>query len=230
LRRIFVPVLMYHYISDSMPTDDPIRANLTVTADVFEEQLDSLQRGGYEAITTNELLRALRYGDPLPQKPILLTFDDGHAEHLGQVLPLLQRYGFSGTFFVITGFSDNEDPAHLSWPQVRRLADAGMEVASHTRTHTRLARLSYEKIVYELLGSQEAIDAQIGLMTKAIAYPIGSYDLALIHIMRTSEYDLGFSTKYGAYHDTTTMYHLPRIRVTNEVSGPDLVRIIESAR
>ncbi|NJL57350.1 polysaccharide deacetylase family protein [bacterium] len=79
-----------------------------------------LQSEGYSTISLYALDRALLTGTPLPRKPIVLTFDDGHIDHYAHVFPLLREYGFTGTFFIITGKADRAVPDYLSWGKFRK--------------------------------------------------------------------------------------------------------------
>ncbi|NIV37881.1 MAG: polysaccharide deacetylase family protein, partial [Anaerolineae bacterium] len=90
------------------------RRDLSVSPRDFEEQLAYLQQEGYESITLNDLALHLTRGKPLPPKPIILTFDDGYANAYTEAFPLLQQYGFAGTFFVISEPVDAGDPNFLS--------------------------------------------------------------------------------------------------------------------
>src|SRR5690606_1856222 len=135
MRRIHVPILMYHYVSPLPPDADDIRRDLTVLPDVFERQLVYLANEGYQTISLYQLYDALMNGAPLPPKPIILTFDDGYIDHYQYVFPALQRHGMTGTFFVITGRTDSNDPAYMSWAQINEMARAGMSMEPHTKYH-----------------------------------------------------------------------------------------------
>ena len=109
-----VPVLMYHYVSALPPNPDGIRRDLTVSPENFEAQLQYLAEAGYHAITLTDLALHLTQGYPLPEKPIILTFDDGYSDAYKVVFPLLLDYGFTATFFVLA------TPAHFEYASARR--------------------------------------------------------------------------------------------------------------
>lgn len=229
LRRIFAPVLMYHYISELPEDADDIRIELTVRPEQFDQHLRYLAESGYESITSQELLHALQFGAILPERPVILTFDDGHLDHYVHALPILQRHGFSGTFFIITQFADESRPEHLNWAQIQALAQAGMSIESHTKTHADLRNRSYDFLVYELLGSIESIQAHINARVSSLAYPIGRYDENVLHIVRNTPIQIAFTTRNGAYHTSDRLLELPRLRVSHHTSVNGLAALIQSA-
>ena len=80
---------------------------------------------------------------PVPDKVVVLTFDDGVASHATFVAPLLKKYGFGGTFFVCEFPPDFEDKTkYMTWEQIQQLDKAGFEVANHTRNHTHVTKMS----------------------------------------------------------------------------------------
>src|SRR5262249_36809207 len=104
-RTSAVPILMYHYIS-GVPTNDPnpvLRQSLSVSPELFNQQLDYLKQQGFHSVTLNQLINALYYGFSLPSKPIILTFDDGYLDGYTAAYPALKAHGFSGVFYIITG-------------------------------------------------------------------------------------------------------------------------------
>src|ERR1044071_8171708 len=81
--------------------------------------------------------------EPVPDKLVVLTFDDAVASHYAVVRPLLQRYGFGATFFITEGFSfltNKQD--YLTWDQIRELHKDGFEIGNHTRAHLAVTQRS----------------------------------------------------------------------------------------
>ncbi|MBV9229997.1 MAG: polysaccharide deacetylase family protein, partial [Chloroflexi bacterium] len=129
---IKVPILMYHYISE-VPANDPnpvLRRSLSVSPQVFNQQLDYLKQQGFHSITFNQLMNALYYGAPLPSKPIIFTFDDGYLDAYTTAYPALKAHGFSGMFYIITGKVGWQ--GQMSWGQMREMLANGMQMGSHT--------------------------------------------------------------------------------------------------
>ncbi|NJL54791.1 polysaccharide deacetylase family protein [bacterium] len=171
LRRIDVPILMYHYVSDPPPDADTIRQELSVSPDRFRSHLQALIDAGYSAISLYDLYYALMQGRPLPVRPVVLTFDDGHIDHYSVVYPMLREFDLIGTFFIITGRADQNDPAHLSWAQIREMAASGMSMEAHSKTHSDLRNRDFDFLVYEILGSLESLSTHTGRPAAMFAYP-----------------------------------------------------------
>jgi len=137
-----IPFLMYHVIhrpgdaADSQKEDPVYRVSL----EEFDRQLAYLRRGGFQTITLSEFVAWHRYDDPLPEKPVVLTFDDGHPSHLELVLPRLTQYGFRGIFAIVAGWVGT--PRSIPAEGLRALQSAGMEVISHGMHHAPLVDLS----------------------------------------------------------------------------------------
>ena len=104
-----VPILMYHYISQPPADADIYRVDLSVTPDNFRQQLAWLRDNGYTAIDYDDLSTAIVGMAELPEKPVLLTFDDGYLDNYTQAFPILQRHGLNATFYVTTNCIDNRE-------------------------------------------------------------------------------------------------------------------------
>ena len=217
LRRIRVPVLMYHYVSPLPPDADWLRRGLTVWPEAFREQLTWLREAGYHSISLDQLNQALTLGAPLPPKPVILSFDDGHREHYSIVLPLLQEAGFTATFFIIIDRAEMRDPEHMNREQVVAMATAGMEVASHSRSHSDLAGRDRDQLVYELLGSRESLEAWTGAAPVALSWPFGSYDSLALQLAEEAGYGMAVSTRAGVFHSSSERFDLPRLRVDGDM-------------
>lgn len=225
-RRIHVPILMYHYVG-SLPEDaDDIRVNLTVAAETFEEHLQYLAAQGYTTITLQQLIDALHWGAALPPKPIILTFDDGHLDHFVHVLPALQRHGFIGTFFIVTGFADRNLPQYMSWAQIQHLNQAGMEIAAHTKDHIDLRERDVATLTYQVVGSQQSLEAHLGLPILSFSYPVGNYDEATLRLVESTTIEAAVTTRPGALHTSTDPLLLPRLRVSNGTGVPGLAQLL----
>lgn len=178
-----VIALCYHAISAEW------ESVLSVTPARFEEQLRLLADRGYSGVTFSE---AVLEENRSPQ--VAITFDDGYASTAEIALPILERMGMRATVFVPTDFMDAEGPMSwkgveqwavgqqsadlrpLSWEQIRRLADAGWEVGSHSTRHDRLPELGDAELAEALRRSREELEARLGRPCLSIAYPYGAYD------------------------------------------------------
>jgi len=162
VRTAHVPILMYHYISVPPADADIYRLDLSVTPANFETQLAWLRSEGYEGISLTQLVYHLALGWPLPEKPVILTFDDGYRDNYINAFPLLVQYGYVGTFFLHTKPIDEDDPAYLTWGMVGRMHRAGMDMQAHGYRPRDLSGKSVNFLVYEIVGAKEAIEARTG--------------------------------------------------------------------
>lgn len=226
LRRIAVPILMYHYVSDLPEEADDIRIGLTVSPQQFEDHLIYLTENGYTSISLYEISSAINTGTPLPPKPVVLTFDDGYIDHYTHVYPLLKQYGFSGTFFVITSKADNAEVGYLTWDQIKEMAVSGMFIEAHTKTHPDLRERTREFLIYQILGSIESIRIHTQYPADGFAYPVGRYDASVLEIMREIGVEVAVTTEPGKLHTSSNLLELQRLRITGGMGAQGLHQLL----
>jgi peptidoglycan/xylan/chitin deacetylase (PgdA/CDA1 family) len=166
-----VPVLCYHQLRELEPDDGEYSRSITFPPATFRAQLEAVRDGGRTPIRAAALLDHLEFGTPLPEKPVLLTFDDGSAGHATVALPLLQELGFPGVFFPMTVVLDK--PNWLSRDDLRRLDAAGMEIGAHTWDHQRLDRLPDDQWHTQLDEPAATLAEVLGRPVDVMAYPFG---------------------------------------------------------
>jgi peptidoglycan/xylan/chitin deacetylase (PgdA/CDA1 family) len=225
-RSARVPILMYHYLSTPPAGADIYRQDLSVTPANFARQLDRLQEAGYTTIHMTDLLLHLNQGDPLPEKPVIITFDDGYRDNYLNAFPLLQERGMTATFFIVTDFIDEERPEYLSWDMVREMYAAGMEIESHGRNHASLKGRDADYLVWQALGSLETIEYELGVRPRFISYPAGEFDQKTLEIFQSAHYWAGLTTRQGATHQSDDLFRLKRVRVRGAHSADDLLQIL----
>jgi peptidoglycan/xylan/chitin deacetylase (PgdA/CDA1 family) len=215
---------MYHYVSDPPSGANVIRRDLSVSPGKFEAQLRYLKQAGYEAVTLNDLVLHLTVGKSLPSKPIILTFDDAYRDAYVHAFPLLRRYGFVGTFFLVSAPVDANNPDFLSWDQVKEMHAAGMRFEPHSYDHPDMRSRSFDFVVFQVLAPKEAIEERTGEPCRFFAYPSGRYDQFVIDVLRSAGFWGGVLTEQGATHGLNDLFTLHRVRVKG---GDDLDRFIE---
>jgi peptidoglycan/xylan/chitin deacetylase (PgdA/CDA1 family) len=222
IRDAKVPILMYHYISEPPVGADEIRKNLTISPGVFEAHLQYLLNNGYRTISLHQLTLHLTRGEPLPEKPIILTFDDGYRDNYENAFPLLKQYGFTGTFFLLTNFVDEGRTAYLTWDQVKELAAAGNEIGAHSRDHPDLRGRDSDFLVWQILGSKEAIQNGAGITPRFFSYPSGKYDENVIAILASAHYWGAVTVKQGVHQSSDAPFELQRIRIHGHYGTDEL--------
>ena len=217
-----VPILMYHYISTPPDETDKVRVDLSVTPANFEAQMKYLATEGYHPITLAMLAENLISGTKLPSKPIVLTFDDGYLDNYQYALPILKKYHFVGTFFIITGFADDARAGYMNWDQIEELAIEGNEIGSHTINHLDLRSKSRATLNTEIVSSKLTIESRIGVTVKSFCYPAGKYDRNTLDVVRAADYLVAVATDtQGVIQSVDNIYELKRIRVRGTYSVTD---------
>ena len=221
MRQMQVPVLMYHSISFPPPDSDTIRLDLSVTPPAFDEQMKFLLSSGYHTVRVSDLLDHLLHGAPLPEKPIVLTFDDGYADNYKAAFPILEKYGMTATFYIIAKFTEDQRPGYVTWDQLREMANAGMEVGSHSIDHLDLRGKSIAFLTNQIAGSKQIIESRLGRTVKTFSYPSGEYDANSISVLRANGY-LGAVTEIqGVQQTSDNVFELRRVRVRGRYSLTD---------
>ncbi len=217
---------MYHHVEIPARGADDVRKDLSVAPAAFEEQLSYLKEQGYEGITLDDLALYLTVGKPLPPKPVILTFDDGYRDAYTHAFPLLQRYGFVGTFFVVTKPLDESNPDWLSWDQVKEMHAAGMVFEPHSYDHPDMRRRTVDFLTYEILASKQAVEARTGEPCRFFAYPSGRYDARVIQVLRSADFWGAVLTEQGATHRAGDLFELTRVRVRGGESLDTFVQVL----
>ena len=225
-RTVQVPILMYHRVQNPPQNADAIRRDLSISPQNFEDQLRYLKRQGYESITLNDLVLHITRGIELPSKPIILTFDDGYAESYTNAFPLLRRYGFSGTFFLISSMLDQNDPEFLSWTQVEEMYAAGMRFEAHSYNHPDMRNRGFDFLVFQVLAPKEAIETRTGEPCRFFAFPSGRYDDYAIAVLRSAGYWGAVITEQGTTHSAEDLFTLNRVRVHGEDTLDTFIRTL----
>ena len=207
-----VPVLMYHSISSKY---DP---NFCVPAKEFEQEMRYLRENNYHSVSPTELRAALAGDAPLPENPVLITFDDGFGDNYVAAWPILKKYGFRATFFIVTGEVGSYS---IDWPQLRELADAGNTIGSHTVRHCDLTKLSEAQQRAEIFNSKAALEKQLSTPVTAFCIPYGKYNKTTLRLLREAGYDISFTTNSGRVCIGDDIYTLHRVHM---VGGTALTR------
>ncbi len=222
-----VPILMYHYVSEPPPDSDIYRVDLSVAPESFRRQMAYLKDNGYTPVDFDELSTAIVAQTELPEKPILLTFDDGYLDSYETVYPILQAYGFKGTFFIITEFVDAGREGYMTWPMIEEMAQAGQRFESHSRTHPDLTTKSRDGHIREILGAQETLAAHVGYRPRYFCYPGGTYNEETIQMLRELDYWGAVTTENGSWHGFDDRFEWPRVRMRNTTTIEEFQRLID---
>jgi peptidoglycan/xylan/chitin deacetylase (PgdA/CDA1 family) len=228
--RPSVPILTYHSVSEAAD-------GFTVAPQSFAGQLDALRQAGFQTITFREWLAHEDKGAALPPHPIILTFDDGYEDAYSTVLPALRSRGMRACFFINTAVvaadaarrearpEDGTTRRYLVWPEVRALADAGMELGSHGATHARLPDLDRSGVVAELRSSKERLETGIGRPIDVFAYPYNSVRRWIEPLVREEGYRAAVA---GVAHGSADRFALYRTGVYRDTTPDALLGILRA--
>ncbi len=207
-----VPVLMYHCIRVNPWPTDKVGFGLSVTPYDFAQQMDYLETHGYHTITLDQLGANLLYKIKLPQKPIVITFDDGYEDAYTAAYPILKERSMQGVVFVITNFVGLTP--YLTWDQISEMQQSGIfTFASHTLNHSSLPALTNSNVLTELTQSKKVLENHLGSPVNWIAYPYGDVNDRVAKLTQQARYLGAFGTKSGTYESIDTLFTEPRIRV-----------------
>lgn len=212
-----VPILMYHYISVPPDGANKYRVNLSVEPDRFRAQMQYLADSGYTTIDLYDLSRAITNKEELPDKPIILTFDDGYKDIYENAWPIMQEFGFTGTFFIPTEFIDIGYKPYMTWEMLEELAAAGNRLEPHSRSHPDLRGLSRDALIWQMLGPQETIAAHTGANPRFFSYPSGQYDENTIQLLKELDFWGAVTTQGGAWHGFKDRYEWTRVRIWHDM-------------
>lgn len=224
-----VPILMYHYISEPPEDADEYRTDLSVPPQRFRQQLQYLKDNGFTTVDLYDLSLAVTARKALPEKPVILTFDDGYLDNYENAFPLLREFGFSGTFFIVTEFVDSGVPGYMTWPMIEEMAQAGMRIENHSRTHADMSEQSRDSLVWQIQGAQETLTAHLGYTPRFFCYPGGRYDEDTIAMLEELDMWGAVTTAGGKWHRFDERYEWSRLRMRYTTDMPTFATLVEPA-
>lgn len=228
-----VPILMYHSVSETPPR---ATRRLSVHPDAFEAQVATLVRQGFTTLTFEQLGAALDARTPLPERSVVLTFDDGYADFHEHALPRLESRGLTATVFVTTGWLDDAgdqsagEPLDrmLSWKQVREIAGAGVEIGAHSHSHPQLDQIPGPALREELHHSKALLENGIGGPVQSLAYPFGYSSRRVRAEVAASGYRYAAAVGNSIGGPQSDRLELPRLTVRRSTGPEAFDRIIHA--
>jgi peptidoglycan/xylan/chitin deacetylase (PgdA/CDA1 family) len=212
-----VPVLMYHVIAS--PPSSAQLPELYVDPKDFDKQMEWLRGQGYQGVSLNQVYDAWFKGGKLPEKPVVVSFDDGYRSQYVYARPELRKLGWPGVLSAISG-RIGQPNAELSDAMVESFINDGWELDSHTIHHLDVSTLSGAQLQTEVAGSRRMLQQRFHQPVNFFCYPSGRYDDQAIAAVRAAGY-LGATTTNEGLASKDEMYTLKRIRVdgSDGVSG-----------
>jgi len=212
-----VPILIYHHIRDFSAKDSTNDKTFIVPAVDFSKQLEYLKNEGFESILFKDLIDYFNGDFSMPDKPVIISFDDGLKNQFNNAFPLLVENGFKATFFIFTN-PIGKNSNYMNWEEVNQLHDAGMEIGVHGHYHLFLDRISQEELEKEIVLSRQIIEDNINSEVSVIAYPFGSYNEDAINKLKGKGYLAARGITNGVFHTKDDMFKLKGYFITDNFS------------
>ncbi len=230
-----VPVLMYHRIGDA---HNDWERKYCVSPERFVAHMRALADRGYRACSIGEFIDWLNGAIQLPDRSLLITFDDGFLGVLEHAVPALNRHNWPAVMFLVSGligkrdiWCHNENPSGQTYPliglkEIETLRANRFSFFSHSRSHADLSRLDDQELENELRGSREDLENLLGAPVPYFAYPYGRYNEHVLDKVKAAGYKAAFSVHPGFNRPGMDLFRIRRIDVFGTDSPAQLLRKI----
>lgn len=209
-----VPVLMYHHIQPLQVASLLGHAPLTVDSTIFENQMIYLNDHGYTALSADDLVNALKHKQQLPEKPVMITIDDGYDDNYTYAYMTAKKQHMIMNFMIPTQLIGK--PGYMNWDHLREMhVNEYARIYNHTATHAPLGYILKNQIHQELATSKDDFKRELNYMTDIFTYPYGSYTPIAIDVLKEDDFNAAFTTEDGQTHCLSNIMQLPRKRIGN---------------
>lgn len=223
-----IPMLLYHDIQQEYTPD---KAVITITPQRFEEHISALLNSGYTPVSFEDIYNASKGNFIMPQKPVVISFDDGYLTNYDYAFPVIQKYGAKATIFVVAstvGYSEGENP-HFTWEQAKIMLQSGLvSIQSHTYSHADLTTLDKFSLIRELRLSKYVTEKNLGTSCDVLAFPYGEYDQYVVDVARDAGYKVLAQVGETGINSVADVNTKPFVRITayGSWTGEELVMMI----
>ena len=229
-----IPILMYHSISQSA---NPKFKQFSVSPTLFAGHMAYLCQHGYTTLTVTQFIQMRVQGkDRLPERPVILTFDDGFADFFTEALPVLKYYGFVATLYIATAFINGTsrwmqhegESTHsmLTWDQLLEINKCGIEIGAHSHSHHQLDILPLSLARDEIVRCKRLLEDKLSQEVLSFAYQHGYHSAAIQRLVREAGYTSACAVKYEMSTETTDAFALARLKVSADTSVDALAALL----
>lgn len=228
---IKIPILLYHNFVATVPDEDPDNFNYINTPQSFEENIKVILENGYTIISMKELDDAYNLKSELPDKPILITFDDGYYSNYEYIYPILKKYNVKASIFIVTDNIGKEIDGikYLGWNECLEMQESGLvEIFSHSKRHIFYNKFPARQIRDDVNESYKIIEEKLEYKKlKVFAYPYGAYTKETVNALKNNGidmqvYDIGINN----FKNFNKSY-IKRINIPCEMTGKEIIEEIE---
>lgn len=220
-----IPILLYHSIAADVA---PGYSRWAIHPEMFAVQMAYLQSRCYTPLTVSQFVQALTRTDyHLPERPIIITFDDGLGDFYTGALPVLRECNFAATLYITTGFVGGTSRwlyregeggrAMLTWSQITEINHSGIECGAHSHSHLQLDTLSPAAARDEIVRCKTELEQHLGQRVETFAYPHGYYSSFVRQLVQQAGYSSACAVKHAMSAITDDRFALARIMMTNEI-------------
>lgn len=217
-----IPVLCYHSVNPNS-TNEAI-----ITPSLLKEHLLYIKDCGYTTLSLSKFYDNILHNSQVPEKSILITFDDGYMDNYYYAFPILKELNMTATIFCITNSLDGK--YYLSQAAIKSMCDYGIDIGCHTFSHPKLSSLSLDSQISEIENSKNSLEKITNKKITAIAYPFGNYDKNTILAAKHCGYTMAFTTNNGFAKYSNDVYKLNRICIGSQCSVKHLKLLLNEKK
>lgn len=216
--EVFVPILLYHHILNHEAENI-----YTVTVTDFRKQMNYLIENGFTSITTKELVNAILEGGNLPQKPVIITFDDGNENIYLHAFPIMEELGLTGTLYLISNRLTAS--GFLSVDKLNEMIIKGWEVGSHGNTHVDLVAQP-DTLRTEIGDSKKKLEESLNTEIASFAYPYGKANSLTKDWVKRIGYSSAMGLGISNFHNENEIWYLSRRQVDSNTTLVDFIQLL----
>lgn len=230
-----IPILLYHGVAQAV---SPKFKHWNVPPELFTRHMQVLQDAGYAPLTVTRLAHAMDgSGAGLPERPVVITFDDALVDFMTGAFPTLEKMGFPATLYVPTAYvgktsrwleSEGEgNRPVMDWAQLGEALSAGIEIGAHSHTHPQMDTLSLEAARDEVELPKRLLEQHLGYPVESFAYPHGYYSPAVRRLVREAGYTSAVGVKDAMSSLEDDRFALARIIISPDVDTDTFTRWLQ---
>lgn len=215
-------IILYHHVAEDTP------ASTSISPADFDAHLRYLRDNDFNVIALDRMIDSLRSGQSLPEKSVVITFDDGYSSIFDEAFPMLQAYGYPFTLFLSTEPIDDGLSNYMTWDQIREMSGAGVIIANHMVDHPYMLEARdnesigqrLDRLRADLLKAEGRIEQETGQSHRFLAYPYGEYDPGIKSLLQELNF-IGLAQNSGAVGPDSDFLALPRFPLASIYANLD---------